>query len=749
MKSASKFFYLFIIIFFSAILNAQGVNSWTNGNYSFDIVSGKINISEANKKLITISSINFNFTKPKSITPIEQSNEKLVLQLRYPATASYSNLYEDVLAVVEITVRGNTIRFRGEPEWASNVTIQLEDNGERFFGILQPLFPNNQKSPDLRGEVVDVDVLGDASQYHENYASAWSAFYMTNKGYASFFDSFAAGRYKLGINGVTELYHRTGNLDWHIITGKNGDEIMKAYYEIIGKPKFVPMWACGPIGWRDQNNGGKDEILDDIKKMTDLKIPFTSWWVDRPYSDGGHGWSKMNFTEKFANPKEWIGVIRNKYGMEFMTWVTSATFGDPDFPGILPSKETYFDLTNANAIKEFQKRLNEHQYSVGVKGHKIDRADQLFPQMFPWKDGTPVAERRNKYIYLLSKTIDTFLREKYNDDQVNFARAAFHRCQPYLTAVWGGDSRASWDGLAGNLANAIRCSFMGFPIWGSDVGGYLGGRIPENLYARWLQFGAWSAFYEIKIDDAGGRLEDRPPWKYSKQLQNIFRDCNYIRMELLPFIYSLANTSYKNGVVMKPLAYVYPEDSKTYDIWDTYLLGNTFLVAPILDSSNTRKIYLPQGVWLDYYDMNKSYEGNKEITVTQPLERIPVFIKSNSIYVTGRMISGNTKIWDTNPKKELNIYAFPGKTDESSSFNYVDYLENNIEKTFTLANKYVSLDIYIPSLSIASSVQIKLDKKPASVSINNKAVNFTWDNKNRIAKIQLSKNSESNIVVKK
>ncbi len=32
---------------------------------------------------------------------------------------------------------------------------------------------------------------------------------------------------------------------------------------------------------------GRDEILDDIGRFTDLKILLTACWVDRPYSHGG------------------------------------------------------------------------------------------------------------------------------------------------------------------------------------------------------------------------------------------------------------------------------------------------------------------------------------------------------------------------------------------------------------------------------------------------------------------------------
>ena len=80
-----------------------------------------------------------------------------------------------------------------------------------------------------------------------------------------------------------------------------------------------------------------------------------------------------------------------------------------------------------------------------------------------------------------------FLFGKVSMAFFNSSRAAFHRSQPYLSALWGGDSRNNWYGMAGNMANAIRCGFMGFPVWGNDTGGYLGeGKIDELLYIRRL-----------------------------------------------------------------------------------------------------------------------------------------------------------------------------------------------------------------------------------------------------------------------
>ncbi len=718
-------------------------------NPEVNLVKNHIMISVGKKKLVEVTSINFNFTPPKSISEIKKSYNEILVKVVYPAVAWYGDASSDLTDTIRISKVSGGIRFYCDPTWARNVTIQLKDQDEHYFGVVEHLYPNNKKSPDLRGQVVDVEVIGGGNQYHENYASIWSAFYMSSRDYASFFDTFAEGRYTFGINGVTELYHHTGKLDWYIFTGQNGDDILQSYYSVIGRPKYVPIWACGPITWRDQDNGGKDEILDDIQKMTDLKIPLTAWFVDRPYSDGANAWSKMNFSKKFSDPKDWISEIINKYGLQFMTWVGPMTFGDRDFPGLLPNYKGYIDLTNPVALKEFEKRLKDNQYSVNVRGHKMDRADEDFPVTSAWYDGTPEFDRRNKYIFLYSKVINKFLHDSFGKDEFNFARAAFQRCQPYLSAVWGGDARSSWDGLACSIAIALRCGYMGFPVWGSDVGGYLGGSIPEKLYARWIEFGLWCGLYETKIDNSGGQGKERLPWKYSVNLQKIYRESCRRRMEMIPYIYSEANTSYKNGILMKPLSYEYPSDTNTYDIWNEYLFGNAFLVAPVFDSTNSRKIYLPAGKWYDFYNFSKSYNGGKNIKVEYPVDRIPVFIKRNSIYITGNIYEGNSRLWEPGLTKEknLNIFAFLGKAGEMTMFTYIDYNDGDNEKNILLNTYRKKINLTVDAINANCTANVKVEQKPIKVLLNDKPVDFSWNKTEELIRIKLESGSKNSLKI--
>ena len=714
---------------------------------NLDLSQNHLIVSKENKKLTDIASINFNFTSPKSITVLNKNENEIHLKFIYPGTAEYQGSDKDLIDTIVITKLDNGLRFYCNPKWARNTTIRLRDLNEHYFGVLEPLFPDNEKSPDLRSKIVDVDVLGDANQYHENYASVWSAFYMSSNGYSSFFDTFAKGQYRFAINGITELYHRTGKLDWYIFYGPTGDEILKSYYSVIGNPKYVPVWACGPIIWRDDDKKGKEDILNDAQKMSDLKIPLTALWVDRPYSNGSHEWSKMDFNKKFSDPQEWIPELNNKYGLQFMTWVGPLTMSDKDFPGLLPNFKGYIDLTNPDAVKEFGRRLKTNQYSVNVRGHKMDRADEEFPKYAMWYDKTPFAEHRNKYVYLYAKVINRFLQEVFGKDEFNFARSAFQRSQPYLSAVWGGDSRSSWDGLAGSIANAVRCGFMGFPMWGSDVGGYLGGWISESLYARWLEFGTWSGMFEVKLDHSGGNGKDRPPWKYSKDLQNIFRDACIQRMNMLPYIYSAANTSYKNGVMMKPLSYEYPDNKNTYDIWDEYLFGNAFLVAPVHDTLNSRSVYLPEGKWYDFNDISKTYEGGNRINISVPLDKIPVFIKNNSVYVTGNIYQGNDKIWNNKPENNFTIHIFPGTAGDKTVYNYIDLNDSNKEKDISMENINGKISIDIDPFKAESKLLIKSASEPSSVKLNNGNIKFEWNKDKGLIETNLNKGTKAKVEI--
>ena len=199
---------------------------------------------------------------------------------------------------------------------------------------------------------------------------------------------------------------------------------------------------------------------------------------------------------------------------------------------------------------------------------------------------------------------------------------------------------------------------------------------------------------------------------------------------------------------MKPLTYMYPDDEKTYKIWDEYIYGDAFLVVPVFTEDNKREIYLPEGEWYEFDNLKNKYEGPSIITKDVSIENIPVFIKENSIYVTGNIFQGSSKNWknDLKGNEEITIHLFPGEPDDKTSFSYVDYFDDNKEKEMSM----ISLDqvqFTSESLMTKSMIEIKCIAKPRKILLNNNPVDFKFDELNKIAKIFLGKNIPINLVV--
>ena len=714
MQNISKFYFIIIpfLLFHTSIYASDISLQLSNSNKGFSLY-------RSGKKLVEIENIQFDFRNADSVKVISKSGQQIALLTYYPwinpRGTEETVQKQDTLW---INIETDFIHVFAAPKWARQVQIVLKDLGGNYYGLLETLYPDNKKSPNLRRATIDVEIQPESYRYHENCASVHSAFFFNSLGYASFFDSFSSGQYRLAQEGKTILMHNTGKLNWYIFTG-NYKTIYNDYYSIIGTPKYVPDWFCGPVIWRDENTGSK-QILDDAKQFTDLQIPITAMFVDRPYSDGANGWSKMDFSDHYSHPEKWISELNNKYGVEFMTWVASATFGDKDFPGLLAGKMCYFDLTNKDAVAEFHRRLENNQYKYGVKGHKLDRADETFPLPEDWADKTDDYSKRNKYPYLYARVTDSLLNQAWGRDNASFARAAYQRSQPYLTAVWGGDVRANWDGLASNIANATRCSFMGFPDWGTDVGGYLGeGYISPELYTRWLQFGSWTGFYEIKLDGSGGRGRERTPWQYDEAFQKRYAQILTERMKLIPYIYSMLNNSAETGPLMKPMAMVYPEDKRFTNTWDQYIFGDAFLVAPVYSAQNRRKVILPEGNWYDFYS-HKKYTGGQTIKVTKSMEEFPVFMKAGSIHAEGQFIAGNSKNWQKT-KNYVDLYVVAGG---SCSFDLLDPASNTKTHIRVIKSGDKNYEVHIPANALIQNLYVISSDKLSRVKKNGKKNKF-------------------------
>ena len=56
---------------------------------------------------------------------------------------------------------------------------------------------------------------------------------------------------------------------------------------------------------------------------------------------------------------------------------------------------------------------------------------------------------------------------------------------------------------------------------------------------------------------------------------------------------------------------------------DQYMLGNNYLVAPMINKGKGREVRLPKGNWID--DQGVNYKGGQTVMVEIPLNRLVYF----------------------------------------------------------------------------------------------------------------------------
>lgn len=330
------------------------------------------------------------------------------------------------------------------------------------------------------------------------------------------------------------------------------------------------------------------------------------------------------------------------------------------FPGY--DAEYFFgpalNLSIPEAYDYFKQKLSYFP-SVGVKGYKIDRGEE---------DEMPVYEQ-NIQMTLFEQICYETMVEKWGDSNFyNFARSIVDRSRQQ-TYVWNGDAHSNFSGLAYSVASGIRAGLVGFPVWGSDTGGYVRelNDPSEELWARWMHFSTFSPVYELMLGT------NHTPWypPYSSDLVTIVKETANLHHDLLPFIKSYTYQASKTGLpLIRALFLETPNDNATYTIADEYFFGSEFLVAPIVNDGGARSVYFPEGSsYLEYFNKTTVYQGGSTESVSMNLHYAPVYVRAGAIIPRGDILQANNK-WTADWKPELTIEVYPSFDIPVSVFAY-------------------------------------------------------------------------------
>jgi hypothetical protein len=153
----------------------------------------------------------------------------------------------------------------------------------------------------------------------------------------------------------------------------------------------------------------------------------------------------------------------------------------------------------------------------------------------------------------------------------------------------------------------------------------------------------------------------RTPWlDFPEDVNEIVAEQARTKHDLIPYLRSALAMATETGMpVMRPLLLAYPNDPAVADLSDEYLYGSERLVAPVVEKgARARKVYLPEGHWLDYRTKATVYSGPRRLRVPAPLSSIPVFAREGAIVPRGDVLKGNNT-WATRWEPRLRVEVFP------------------------------------------------------------------------------------------
>jgi len=240
---------------------------------------------------------------------------------------------------------------------------------------------------------------------------------------------------------------------------------------------------------------------------------------------------------------------------------------------------------------------------------------------------------------------------------------SFYAGSQKFTAIWTGDTGATWGYLKNTVPQLLSLSLCGISNAGGDIGGFMGNPEPE-LAVRWYQLGTYMPYFRGHSETTTKRRE---PWLYEKKYSDLIKEAIKERYRLLPYYYTAFEEHCRTAVpLLRPIWFDQaniPEQDNMKE-QERFFVGEGLLVAPILEKGKLSLKEVLKGLegrWYDYYTKREIIEDEE---IKTGLERIGCFVKGGHIIPTFDIKS---YVKSSKDGKESNIHLLVAANEEETA----------------------------------------------------------------------------------
>jgi alpha-D-xyloside xylohydrolase len=407
-------------------------------------------------------------------------------------------------------------------------------------------------------------------------------FFMSSRGYGMFVHTSAPLTLDLGASydEANVVYLGDDVLDLFFFGSPK--EVLSEYTAITGRAPVPPLWSFG-LWMGRESYSSEEETREVAKKLREHRIPSDVIHLDTDWTEVPHRCDFEFSPSRFPDPAKMLSDLKED-GFRVSLWqlpyfnpkndlhgeavekgyAVLSAYGKP------PVDDAVIDLSNPEAVEWYQGKLAR----LLERGVGIFTADfgEAAPLSGIYHGDTSSFLEHNLYPLRYNKAVAE-VTERVTGNGAIYARSAWAGSQRY-PLHWGGDAEITAGAMTGTLRGGLSLGLCGFSFWSHFIGGF-SEKTPEDLYLRWLAFGALCSH---------SRCHGAPPtepWEYGEAFTKGFRRVVEMRYRLLPYVYAQAKLSSEKGFPMlRTLFFEYPDDPACWTVEDEYMFGGDILVAP-------------------------------------------------------------------------------------------------------------------------------------------------------------------------